>query len=85
MAGVRTGAEFTDLVRRATWEAMDEVHREDRRHYSEDMRERLQAAVARGIGDLSGCSAWMRSVDEETLRALTRDIVRQAMAAERPS
>jgi hypothetical protein len=49
------------------------------------MRERLQAAVARGIGDLSGCSAWMRSVDEETLRALTRDIVRQAMAAERPS
>jgi len=85
VAGVRTGAEFTDLVRRATWEAMEEVHREDRRHYSEDMRERLQAAVARGIGDLSGCAAWLRDADEETLRAFTREIVRQGMAAERPS
>jgi DNA invertase Pin-like site-specific DNA recombinase len=85
VAGVRTGAEFTDLVRRATWEAMDEVHREDRRHYSERMRERLQAAVARGIGDLSGCASWLRNADEEILRAFTRDVVRQAMAVERPS
>lgn len=85
MAGVRTGAEFTDLVRRATWEAMEEIHREDRRHYSEDMRERLQAAVARGVGDISGCPAWLRSADEGDIRSLIRDLVRQDMAAARPS
>lgn len=71
---MRTDAEFTEIVKAATWKAFDELCREDKMHTDATDRDRLV-----------GIDPRLRDMPEERLFETVRRIVREGLAERRPS
>ena len=82
---MRTDAEFTEIVKAATWKAFDELCREDKMHTDATDRDRLRLALENGVGRLVGIDPRLRDMPEERLFETVRRIVREGLAERRPS